>query len=142
LKALELDESSAGAHNALADVKQGYDWNLGGAETEFKRALQLNPSHVLTRLWYAECLTRMGRHDEAVAESGRALALDPVSSNSYGNRAMIFFRARRYDEAIQAGQQALDLNPSFVNALWWQGLSYAGQRDFPKSIALLTKPPA
>jgi TolB-like protein/DNA-binding winged helix-turn-helix (wHTH) protein/Flp pilus assembly protein TadD len=138
-KALELDESNAGAHNALADVKQGYDWNLAGAETEFKRAIQLNPSHVLTRLWYAECLTRMGRYDEAIAESGRAIALDPVSSGSYGNRAMIFFRARRYDEAIQAGQQALDLNPSFVNALWWQGLSYAGKRDFPKSIALLTK---
>jgi len=99
----------------------------------------LNPSHVLTRLWYAECLTRMGRYDEAIAESGRAIALDPVSPNGYGNRAMIFFRARRYDEAIRASQQALDLNPSFVNALWWQGLSYAGRRDFPKSIALLTK---
>ena len=52
---------------------------------------------------------------------------------------MIFFRARRYDESIQASQQALDLDPSSVNALWWQGVSYAGKRDFPKSIAALTK---
>ena len=81
----------------------------------------------------------MKRYDEGIAQSGRAIALDPVSPASYGNRAMIFFRARRYDEAIQAGQQALDFNPSFVNALWWQGLSYAGNRDFPKSIAVLTK---
>jgi len=138
-RALQLDESNAAAHNALADVKKGYDWDLAGAEAEYKRALQLNPSHLLTRLWYAECLTRMGRYDESIAESGRALALDPVSPGSYGNRAMLFFRARRYDEAIRAGQQALDLDPSFVNALWWQGLSYAGNRDFPKSIACLTK---
>jgi TolB-like protein len=139
LKALELDESNAGAHNALADTKQGYDWNLAGAEVEFKRALQLNPSHLLTRLWYGECLTRMGRYDDALAESGRALALDPVSPISHGNRGMLFFRARRYDEAIRASQEALDLDPNFINALWWQGLSYAGKPDYPKSIACLTK---
>jgi tetratricopeptide (TPR) repeat protein len=52
---------------------------------------------------------------------------------------MIFFRARRFDEAIRAGQQALDLDPHFVNALWWQGLAYAGKGDYPKSIACLTK---
>jgi tetratricopeptide (TPR) repeat protein len=52
---------------------------------------------------------------------------------------MIFFRARRYDEAIQASQQALDLDPSFINGLWWQGVSYAGKRDFSKSIACLNK---
>ena len=106
---------------------------------EFKRALQLNPSHLLTRLWYAESLTRRRRYDEAIMESGRALALDPVSPVSYNNRGMIFFRARRYDEAIRASQQALDLDPSFINALWWQGLSYAGKRDFPKAIACLTR---
>ena len=139
LKALELDPSSAGAHNALADVKQGYDWNLPAAEAEFKRALQLNPSHLQTRLWYAEHLTRARRYGDAIAESGRAVALDPVSPHSLSNRAMIFFRARRFDEAIRAGQQALDLDPHFVNALWWQGLAYAGKGDYPKSIACLTK---
>ena len=139
LKALELDPSNPGAHNALADVKQGYDWDLAGAEVEFKRARELNPSHLLTRMWYAECLTRMGRYDEAIAESDRAIALDPVSPASYTNRGMLFFRSRRYDEAILASQQALDLDPDFINALWWQGVSYAGKGDFPKSIACLTK---
>ena len=52
---------------------------------------------------------------------------------------MVFFRSRRYDEAIQYSRQALDLDPAFVNALWWEGLSYAGKSDFPKAIATLTK---
>ncbi len=56
-----------------------------------------------------------------------------------GNRAMIFWRARRYDDAIRSSQLALDLDPNFVNALWWQGLAYAGKGDFPKSIACLTR---
>jgi len=138
-KALELDELNASAHNALADVKQGYDWDFAGAEAEFQRALQINPSHLLARLWRAESLTRRGKFEEAVAESARAVKLDPVSSRSLISRAMIFYRVRRYDDAIQASQQALDLDPHMVNALWWQGMSYAGKRDFPKSVASLTK---
>ena len=67
------------------------------------------------------------------------LALAPVAPLSYVVRGMIFFRARRFREAIQASQQALDMDPSYVNALWWQGVSHAGLRDFPRSIGCLTK---
>jgi TolB-like protein/DNA-binding winged helix-turn-helix (wHTH) protein len=139
LKALELDESSAGAHNVLADVKKGLDWDLTGAEVEYKRALELNPSHLLSRLWYGECLIRAGREGQALEEMRKALQLDPVSPLSHSGHAMLLFRLRRYDEAIRISQHALELDPSFVNALWWQGLSYAGNRDFPKSIACLLK---
>jgi len=81
----------------------------------------------------------MERHEEALKESDRILALDPVSPISHNHRAMLLFRARRYEEAIRAAQQALELDPNFLNALWWQGLSYAGKRDFSKSIECLTK---
>ncbi|MBI3280773.1 MAG: winged helix-turn-helix domain-containing protein [Acidobacteria bacterium] len=139
LKALEIDELNAPAHNALADVKKGYDWDLAGAEAEYQRALQLNPSHLLSRLWYAECLARMRRYKEALEESDRALALDPVSPHSHTVRAMILCRAHRYGEAIRASQQALELDPYRPNVLWWQGLSYAGIREFSKSIDSFTK---
>jgi tetratricopeptide (TPR) repeat protein len=52
---------------------------------------------------------------------------------------MLLWRARRYDEAIREAQAALDLDPSHVNALWWQGLAYAGKRDFFRSLACLQK---
>jgi TolB-like protein/Tfp pilus assembly protein PilF len=139
LKALELDSSSASAHNVLANVKDGYEWDAAGARAEYQRALQLNPSHLLTRLWYAEHLTRTGEFNSAMAESDRAIALDPVSALALNNRAMLFFRARRYDDAIRTGQQTLDLDPSLINAFWWQGMSYAGQRNFSKAIERLSK---
>jgi tetratricopeptide (TPR) repeat protein len=118
--------------------KAGYDWGCG-AETEYRRVLQLNPSHLFTRLWYAEYLTRAGRFEEAIAEAGHAVELDPISPLSLAGQAMVFFRSRHYDEAIQSSQKALDLDPTRVNALWWEGLSYAGKDDFPKAIAALTK---
>ena len=139
LQALQLDDSNAGAHNALASVKEGYDWDWAGAEAEYLCALQLNPSRLLTRLWYAAFLAHMGRYSEAIEESGRALALDPISPIAQNNRAMLFFRARRYDEAIGAAREALELDPSFVNAIWWQSVAYAGNHDYSTSIMSLER---
>ena len=89
----------------------------------------MNPNHLLTRLWLADTFSRLERHDEAFAESARALGLDPVSALSHNNRSMLLYRARRYDEAVDEARIALELDPSHVNALWWQGLAYAGKRD-------------
>jgi len=139
IRALALDESNASAHDALADVIQGYDRDPAGAAVEFRRALKLSPGSLVVRVRYAENLTRLGKFDEAVQVTEKTLALDPVSSGSYSSRAMILFRSRRYDESIQASQQALEFDPSSVQALWWQGVSYAGKRDFPKAVAALTK---
>lgn len=61
------------------------------------------------------------------------------SSSQVPSKVWLTVATARYDEAIRAGQQALDFDPRFVNALWWQGLSYAGIRDFPRSIACHTK---
>src|SRR5262249_12656484 len=43
-KALELDEELAEAHVALAIVLYRYHWDWSAAETEFQRALDLNPN--------------------------------------------------------------------------------------------------
>jgi tetratricopeptide (TPR) repeat protein len=79
LRALELDSSLSDAHNSLAYVKLTYDWDWQGAEVEFKRSLELNPGYARGHHWYAHLLLSSGRGDEALAESNRALELDPVS---------------------------------------------------------------
>ena len=43
LRALELDESLAAAHEALGCVLWFYDWDFPAAERELLRALELNP---------------------------------------------------------------------------------------------------
>jgi TolB-like protein/Tfp pilus assembly protein PilF len=139
MRALELDESNASARNVLADVKKGYDWDLVGAEAEYRRALQLNPSHLLTRLWFAEMWSRLGRFNEAIEESLRAGALDPVSPGVPTNRATLYWRAARFEDAIASAQRALDIAPGQVNALWWQGLAHAGKRDFAKALQSLRR---
>ena len=114
LKALELDSSLAEAHTALALVKAGYEWDWPGAEREFKRALELNPSYADGRYFYAFMyLSPRGRHDEAIAEMKQALETDPLSLIINANLGEIYYNARRYDQAIEQGRKTLEIDPSF-----------------------------
>lgn len=54
-KALELDDTLAEAHAALA-YATFFDWDWPGAGREFKRAIELNPNSALSHARYAECL--------------------------------------------------------------------------------------
>ena len=79
IKALELDDTLGEAHTSLAYSLVNYDWDWRGAEKEYQRAIQLNPNYATAHQWYAECLSMLGRHTEAIAEIKRAQELDPLS---------------------------------------------------------------
>jgi TolB-like protein/DNA-binding winged helix-turn-helix (wHTH) protein len=113
LRALEIDNGLAEAHASLAVIRADYDWNWEGAETEFHRALELDPKDVNTLQWHAVFLARLGRFKEAFAEIGTAKELDPLSLRVATNEGEILRCARRYDEAIEELRRAIDLEPSF-----------------------------
>jgi len=98
-KALALDQSLAEAHASLAYVMFYHDRNRRGAESEFHRSIELNPSYATAHHWLAIALTTMGRYDEAIDSIRRAQQLDPRSAIISSASGMILFYARRYDEA-------------------------------------------
>src|SRR5262249_16769804 len=51
-KAVDLDDTLAEGHSALAVVKS-YDWDWAGAEREFKKAIELNPGYPSAHYFYA-----------------------------------------------------------------------------------------
>ncbi|HEX4168378.1 MAG TPA: tetratricopeptide repeat protein [Bryobacteraceae bacterium] len=113
-KALALDDSLAEAHTSLAFVTLCYDRDWVNAEREFRRAIELNPNYANGHHWYAEFLSLIGRHEEAIAESERARELDPLSNiiNTWvGSR---YFFARQYDKAIEQYRNAMEMDPGFV----------------------------
>ena len=131
LKAVELDETLAEAHTSLAAVMTDYDWDWEGADREYRRAIELNPNYATAHSWYAEQLSRMGRHDEAVAEARQARELDPLSLVSGMILSWILYFARRYDESIQWARRTLDLDPDYATAhriLGWS-LEETGNHD-------------
>jgi TolB-like protein len=131
LRAVELDEDCAGAHEALAMVRSWTDWDWAGAEPEWQRALTLNPNAANTHAYYAHFLANTGRAAEAIPHAERALELDPFNALYRGMYGIVLLFNRRYDDAIAAGRAGLDLQPGLgpaVGALE-QGLIAKGMRE-------------
>lgn len=116
LRALELEPHLPEAHTALALVVQNYDWDWDTAESEFRRALDLNPNYATAHHWYAEHLAFRGRFDEARAEAERARQLDPLSLVITVDTALIEYYSRRYDRAAAKLEAVLAMDPSFRRA--------------------------
>jgi TolB-like protein/DNA-binding winged helix-turn-helix (wHTH) protein len=116
LKALELDHNLPEAHTSLAYVKHHFDWDWAGAETEYLLAIRLDPSNAITHLRYAEFLSNLARHDEAIREVRLAHELDPLSLVIQANIGRLLYYARRYDEAIVELRQVLSADPHRVFA--------------------------
>jgi Tfp pilus assembly protein PilF len=63
----------------LAAVHILYDLGLVQGGAECQRAIHLEPGDPVARVHMADFMSIQGRHDEAVAEFRRALAMDPIS---------------------------------------------------------------
>jgi len=116
LKALELDETSAEAHTALALLVQSFDWDWQTAEREFRRAIELNPNYPTAHHWYAEHLTWRGRFGEALQESERARELDPLSLIIAADNGAILYFSRQNDRAIEKWRSVQAMDPYFLRA--------------------------
>ena len=138
-RALELDDSLAEAHTALAEYLNQYEFDRVGAEREFRRAIELNPNYATAHQWLGNLLTALKRFDEALVELRRAEELDPLSPIIGSNLGDALLYARRYDEAIAHLKRVLSLNPDFAVAHFSLGAAYAAKGMYPEAIAELRK---
>jgi TolB-like protein/DNA-binding winged helix-turn-helix (wHTH) protein/Tfp pilus assembly protein PilF len=112
LKALQIDDTLAEAHTALALIVQNYDWDWQTSEKEFRRAIELNPNYATAHHWYAEHLTWLGRFDEAFRESEEARRLDPLSVIIAVDNGAILYFSRQYDRAIEKFRAVREMEPN------------------------------
>jgi TolB-like protein/Flp pilus assembly protein TadD len=135
LRALELDDTLAEAHASLGRIKMFFDWDWTGAESEFKRALELNPNYATARQWFANYLIAVGRAQEAVAEINLAQELDPLSLVINTARGWVCYFAREYDQALEQYQRVLEMDPSFVQAQREIGMVYERKGMVAEALA-------
>jgi len=133
LKALQLDDTLAEAHTSLALIAENYDYDWQTAEKEFKRAIQLDPGYPTAHQWYAECLSWLGRFDEALAESEKARQLDPLSMIIAADHSAILYYARWYDRALAQSHTVLNMDPTSSRAETILIHSYVQQHRFAEA---------
>jgi len=138
-RALELDADLAESQTAAAYIRYQYDRDFAGAESQFKRAIELNPNYAHAHHWYALQLMGMGRTDEAIREIKRAQELDPLSLVINVGVGWVLYHAREYDQAIEELRKVIDLDPTFARGYWAIEEPYEQKGMYEEALAALSK---
>jgi len=116
IKAVQLDDSSAEGHVAMAFAKMWLDFDWDGSEKERKRALELNPNEGLALVAWGMKSIAMGRFDEAAEVYRKKLDLDPREIMSTEGMGYPYAYKGQYDEALKWYRKALELDQRFALA--------------------------
>ena len=139
MKALAIDDSLGEAHATLGFIKFRHDWDFAGADSEFKRAVELNPNYSEAHQWYAFYLLAAGKPNEADAEIKRGQELDPLSVSFNSNLAIYLFFRHDFERSLTQARKTLEMEPDFSQARATLGLSYEQKGSNKEAIAELTR---
>jgi TolB-like protein/Flp pilus assembly protein TadD len=134
LRAIEIDDTLAEAHSSLGLVKVYYDHDWSGAESEFRKALTLNPYLVSAHQRYGSYLTFMGRFEESIRHYETALRLDPFSLQINMNLATAYFLRGEYDRAVKHLLKTGELEPNYMPIHFVLGCVYIQQGRLEEAI--------
>jgi len=134
--AIDLDSNLAEGHVALGHAAIiTWDWAL--AESELRRAIELNPSLSEAHLEYAVYLLNIARADDATTEARLAQDLDPLSLGPSNILAWSFSAQHDYDKAIAQWNQSIELHPNSVGAHYSLFDMYGIKLMYDKAVAQL-----
>jgi TolB-like protein/Tfp pilus assembly protein PilF len=141
-KSLQLDSSFAEAHTALALVDHHYHWKWKEAEAGYERAIELNPDHADTHLWYSWLLLALGRRDAAFDEIEQTMSIvqetDPHRLVAvHTTRAAAYYFGREYQRAVEECEKAEQLDPGYFMLHFIAGRAYMRLNEHAKAIAHL-----
>ncbi|MGH9948454.1 MAG: tetratricopeptide repeat protein, partial [Pyrinomonadaceae bacterium] len=132
-------ETLAEAHTSAAYISTHYYRNWRKAETEYERAIHLNPEYLQAYFWLASLLVRTGRFDEAILQIKKAQKLDPLSLPLNRALAKILYLARRYDEAIKICNGIIEIDPHFGPANGILGMIYRDKEMYKEALVEINK---
>ena len=135
MRAIQLDETSAEGHSALAMLLL-FELKLPESEKEFRRAIEINPNYATAHHWFGNSLlVTLGRFDEGIKQGERAVELDPLSLIINADLGSTLMVGRRYDEAIAQFRRTLALDGNFAYAHWNLGEALYLKGDVKDAIA-------
>jgi TolB-like protein/Tfp pilus assembly protein PilF len=110
-QAVRMQPELGEGYASLAHVRL-HDWDWVDLESEFRRAVELDPGYAIAHYWYSEYLMAMGRTREALARVQHSWQLDPLNSVINASVGMIHYLAHDYDGALVALRRGLEVDPT------------------------------
>jgi serine/threonine-protein kinase len=138
-KAIELDPTLAEPHAVLGLMKKEFQWDWNGAESEFKRAIELNPNYPTIYHWHCISLRQQGKTEQALTAIRRAQELDPLSAIICVNFGEVYVAMRSYDQAEEQYKKALELDPNLPIGHMDLGMLYIARGRIAEAINEMKK---
>jgi Tfp pilus assembly protein PilF len=133
-KAVELDDSLAEAHRALAFSEWWGNWDFRDGEREFRRTIALNPRDPVARKWYANVLAVQGQFSDGLEENERAQELDPTSNSILADRGLMLFNSGKRDEGIALLKEVERSAPEFLSPHNYLMILSLELKDYPSYL--------
>jgi TolB-like protein/Tfp pilus assembly protein PilF len=138
-RALELDPNCPEAHGAIGWIATGFDWDFTAAERAFRRTVELKPQYPQVHVWYSHLLRAIGRTDESLAESRRAIECDPLGLVPNMHHGWHLLYSRLYESAAEQCLKTLDLDQTFIIARVFLAQAYEQLGKFSEAVTHFEK---
>ena len=128
-RAIQMDDTLAESHTALALMKYSHEWDFRSVERLLRQAIHLNPSDAYAYQLQGHYLGTKGMHSEAILSSKRACDIDPLSISANIALGISYYLARDFSQALAAVENAVQLDQTSGHAWMWRAtmLSQSGQ---------------
>jgi TolB-like protein/DNA-binding winged helix-turn-helix (wHTH) protein/Tfp pilus assembly protein PilF len=110
-RALVLNPNLAAAHAQMSRLKRQVDFDWVGSNASIQQAITLEPGKPEYIEQAATSAAYLGRFDQALELSRRAVELDPLNASSWENLGEIEIFNGQLDQAAADCKKALELNP-------------------------------
>ena len=134
-RALAIDPDLSEAHTSVALVSLG-DWDWAEATRQFTRALELDSSQTMARIYWSWLMVLQGDIAGALDQARTAQESEPLSPLVNGGVAHTFYLAKRYDEAIAECEKSFEVDPNFILAIHVNGMCRALQGRLAEAVTI------
>ncbi|MBI3790231.1 MAG: protein kinase [Gemmatimonadetes bacterium] len=136
-RALALDPTLAEGYTALAYADVHFGGAVHEATAHFDRALTLDPGYAHAHHWSSHLALILGRREESLTASLRALRLEPLDTVINAHLAWHHHFSGAYALAIEQGERTLQLDPDDFWARFFMGLAQEQLGRHGAAMALL-----
>ena len=139
-RALDIDPDLAYGHRVRGNLLEEFDWNWAQAESEYQRALALDPNDLHVRIALADLKAiRSGEFGERIEYSRQALARDPLDTHERWSVGWALLGAGRFQESEATLRNLVELNPAFAGGPSFLGLSLLLLNRHSEALAAVNK---
>ena len=138
VKAVEIGGQLAETHFARGMVKFEFHADWPSAQTDFQRAIELNPGDALSHAFCGLLWAMLSPGEKAIKAAKQAQALDPLSPLISFLAGCVFYVREEYSQAARECEKGLEIYPHSA-AFWLLALSSVRTSQYEKGVEAMEK---